>query len=62
MGVNSEAKVIRVRRVNNDERVIFGRKLFNNLDELYQSAYKELHGMETALLKVQNDICCAIDN
>ena len=62
MGVNSEAKVIRVRRVNNDERVIFGRKLFNNLDELYQSAYKELHGMETALLKVQNDIRCAIDN
>ena len=34
----------------------------NNLDELYQSAYKEQHSTETALLKVQNDILCVIDN
>ena len=34
----------------------------NNLGELYQSAYKEHHSTETALLKVQNDILRAIDN
>ena len=28
----------------------------NNLDELFQSAYKAGHGTETALLRVQNDI------
>lgn len=34
----------------------------NNLDELYQSAYKKHHSTETALLKVQNDILRAMDN
>ena len=34
----------------------------NNLDESLQSAYKHLHGTETALVKVQNDILCAIDD
>ena len=33
----------------------------NDLDESLQSAYKHLHSTETALLKVQNDILCAID-
>ena len=33
----------------------------NNLDELYQSAYKPAHSAETALLRVQNDILCAVD-
>ena len=28
----------------------------NNLDEVFQSAYKQLHSTETALLRVQNDI------
>lgn len=34
----------------------------NNLDEVFQSAYKQLHSTETALLKVQNDILVALDN
>ena len=34
----------------------------NNLHEALQSAYKEGHSTETALLKVHNDICWAIDN
>ena len=34
----------------------------NDLDESLQSAYKHLHSTETALLKVQNDILCAIDD
>lgn len=34
----------------------------NCLQEPYQSAYKAKHGTETALLKVKNDILCAIDN
>jgi len=34
----------------------------NNLDELFQSAYKAGHSTETALLRVQNDILRAIDN
>ena len=34
----------------------------NNLNEMYQSAYKKGHSTETALLRVQNDILCAIDN
>ena len=34
----------------------------NNLDESLQSAYKHQHGTETALVKVQNDILCAIDD
>ena len=33
-----------------------------DLDESLQSAYKHLHSTETALLKVQNDILCAIDD
>ena len=32
----------------------------NNLDELYQSAYKKHHSTETALLKVKDDILWAI--
>lgn len=33
----------------------------NHLDETFQSAYKEFHSTETALLRVQNDILCALD-
>ena len=32
------------------------------LDETFQSAYKNFHSTETALVRVQNDILCAIDN
>ena len=34
----------------------------NDLEESFQSAYKCFHSRETALLKVQNDILCEIDN
>ena len=34
----------------------------NDLDESLQSAYKRLHSTETALLIVQNDILCTIDD
>ena len=33
----------------------------NDFHEVYQSAYKKFHSVETALLKVQNDILLAID-
>ena len=33
----------------------------NNLQELFQSAYKRYHSCETALLRVQNDILYALD-
>ena len=33
----------------------------NDLYEVKQSAYKRQHSTETALLKVQNDIACALD-
>ena len=33
----------------------------HGLAELYQSAYKENHSVETALICVQNDIVCALD-
>ena len=33
----------------------------NHLDETFQSAYKEFHSTETALLRVQNDILCSLD-
>ena len=33
----------------------------NNLHEHYQSAYRVFHSVETALLKVHNDICQAVD-
>ena len=34
----------------------------NDLGELFQSAYKQLHSAETALLRVHNDILLALDN
>ena len=34
----------------------------NNLHEIYQSAYKENHSTETALLKVFSDICSSLDD
>ena len=34
----------------------------NCLNDILQSAYKEMHSTETALLKVQNDILCALDD
>jgi len=36
--------------------------MMNSLDNLFQSTYKELHSMEAALVRVQNDILRAIDN
>ena len=34
----------------------------HHLDETFQSAYKNFHSTKTALVRVQNDILCAIDN
>ena len=34
----------------------------HHLDETFQSAYKNFHSTETALVRVQSDILCAIDN
>ena len=34
----------------------------HHFDETFQSAYKNFHFTETALVRVQNDILCAIDN
>ena len=34
----------------------------NDLDETFQSAYKQLHSTETALVRVNNDILVALDN
>ena len=34
----------------------------NHLDEIFQSAYKQLHITETALVRVNNDILVALDN
>ena len=33
----------------------------NQLDETFQSTYKEFHSTETALLRVQNDVLCSLD-
>ena len=33
----------------------------NELDEIYQSAYKQFYSTETALLRVDNDFMCALD-
>ena len=35
---------------------------YNNLEELFQSAYKAGHSTESALIRVQNDVLCAIDD
>ena len=34
----------------------------NNLYEIFQSAYRQLHSTETALIRVQNDLLQAVDN
>ena len=34
----------------------------HHLDETFQSAYKNFHSTETALVRVQNDILCVVDN
>ena len=34
----------------------------NDLYEIFQSAYRQLHSTETALLRVQNDILQAVDS
>ena len=34
----------------------------NNMYEIFQSAYRQLHSTETALLRVQNDLFQAVDN
>ena len=36
--------------------------LENQLRESHQSAYRKFHSVETALLKVHNDIMCAVDS
>ena len=41
---------------------LFSHMSTSDLLEPYQSAYKPNHGTETALLKVKNDILCALDN
>ena len=41
---------------------LFSHMSTNYLLEPYQSAYKPNHGTETALLRVKNDILCALDN
>ena len=33
----------------------------NSLDEKFQSAYKNYHSTETAIVRVHNDILCAFD-
>ena len=35
---------------------------YNNLEELFQSAYKAGHSTESALIRVQNDVLRAIDD
>ena len=45
---------------------IFVKRLLNHLQsndphEVHQSAYKRQHSTQTALLKVQNDVACALD-
>ena len=34
----------------------------NNLYEIFQSAYRQLHSTETALPRVQNELLQAVDN
>ena len=34
----------------------------NGLEELFQSAHKQFHSCETALIPVQNDILCELDD
>ena len=41
---------------------LFSHLSTNDLLEPYQSAYKPNHGTETALLKMKNDILCALIN
>ena len=36
--------------------------MINNLEEVFQSAYKQLHSTKTALLRVHNDILVTLDN
>lgn len=36
--------------------------MINNLDEVFQSAYRHLHSTERAFLRVPNDILVALDN
>ncbi len=33
----------------------------NDLEEEFQSAYRQKHSTETVLLKVHNDLMCAVD-
>ncbi|PIK39502.1 hypothetical protein BSL78_23656 [Apostichopus japonicus] len=47
------------------ERVVSSRindHISDNLSDVFQSAYKQNHGTETALIRVNNDILTALDN
>ena len=47
-------RIVRVQLVNHLDK--------NGLYEVFQSAYRQLHSTETALLRVQNDILQAVDS
>ena len=51
---------VRIERVVAAIRLL-GRMFINHLCEIFQSAYKQFHTTESALLRVQSDILMALD-
>ena len=45
-----------------DKQLIAAYLHANNLNVIYQSAYRKLHSTETALIRVHNDIAMALDH